>query len=179
MTTDTGDEKPEKFTRVEYSSRQRRIETLQVRHKRKLEALKRKHPEIGEKETSLSKTSSKTASNQVLQEYLQARWKVEDELRDFYRTKWKTAEAKMQRSQATQRSETKLIKKISETFGSSEEIVLAYGNWSRTTQMRGLPSSPVVRIKRVLSKHFKVATVDEFRTTGTCSKCGTRAIVNA
>ena len=78
----------------------------------------------------------------------------------------------MHRYQATQRSETNLVKKISETFGSSKEIVLAFGNWSRTTQMRGLPSSPVVGIKRVLSKHFAVVTVDEFRTTGTCCKCG-------
>jgi len=50
MTTDNGNGKPEKFTRVEYSSRQRRFETLQTKHKKQLEELKKKHPEIAKSE---------------------------------------------------------------------------------------------------------------------------------
>jgi hypothetical protein len=174
LTTDKGDGIPDKFTRLEYTTRQRRFETLQEQHQRQLEKLKRKNPQISESEKELSKTSSKAASRGSFEEYLKARWKVEGSLRQFYCCKWKGSLASMRRYQATQRSQTRLAKNIERTFGPRDQIVLAYGNWSRKTQIRGLPPSPVVGIKRFLAKSFDVVTVDEFRTTMTCCKCGMR-----
>ena len=51
-------------------------------------------------------------------------------------------------------------------------IVLAYGNWKETRQMKGCQPSPTTTgIKRTLMQHFKVVTVPEYNTTITCSKC--------
>ena len=72
------------------------------------------------------------------------------------------------------KSEPKLVKMIKEKFdpsGNGSNIVLAYGNWKETQQMKGLMPSPTTGIKWTLMQHFKVVTVPEYNTTITCSKC--------
>ena len=67
-------------------------------------------------------------------------------------------------------SERKLIENIKKTFGAN--VVLAYGSWNRTTQMRGLIPSPTTRMRSLLSKHFLfLIDVPEYNTTVTCYKC--------
>lgn len=72
------------------------------------------------------------------------------------------------------KSESKLVKRIKDKFdpdGNGTNIVLAYGNWKETRQMKGCQPSPTTGIKRTLMQHFKVVTVPEYNTTITCSKC--------
>ena len=68
-----------------------------------------------------------------------------------------------------QKSEMKLIKNIKEKFG--EDCILAYGDWSSSTQFKGTISSPTVGVRKLLSKHFTVIDIPEYKTTKTCCRC--------
>ena len=73
------------------------------------------------------------------------------------------------------------MKRIKEKFdpqesGTNNNIVLAYGSWKETHQMKGLMSSPTTGIKQILKQHFTVITVPEYYTTTTCSHCNQRTM---
>lgn len=69
----------------------------------------------------------------------------------------------------TQWSESILINKIKRMFG--KKIVIGYGSFQEKQQMKYSRPTPNIGIKRLLNRHFKVLTVDEFRTSKTCCKC--------
>ena len=66
----------------------------------------------------------------------------------------------------TKKSEARLIKNIKQTFGSDATIL--YGNWSRKTHMKYNAPVPGKGIKSLISKHFDVVTVDEFKSSSVC-----------
>ena len=59
---------------------------------------------------------------------------------------------------------------------------MIYGNWNRSSQMKGTISVPGIGIKRVLNKEFKILNFDEFRTScmnnETQDKCINAKIIN-
>jgi len=64
------------------------------------------------------------------------------------------------------RSESKLVNNINNKFKTKEkEIMLIYGDWGRTSQMRGCISVPSIGIKRRLNEDFEIMNFDEFRTS--------------
>ena len=69
----------------------------------------------------------------------------------------------------TQWSESILINKIKRMFG--KKIVIGYGSFQEKQQMKYSRPTPNIGIKRLLNRHFKVLTVDEFRTSKTCCNC--------
>jgi hypothetical protein len=46
-----------------------------------------------------------------------------------------------------------------------KKIIIFFGNWSRTSQMKNLVSSPNIGIKRLLHSRFEILETDEFRTS--------------
>lgn len=75
----------------------------------------------------------------------------------------------------TQRSNMNLVNKIQKTFGFGEKkIILVFGDWSIGKQMRGFISTPNITLKRMLSKHFDVYDVDEYKTSCINYRTGTR-----
>ena len=63
----------------------------------------------------------------------------------------------------TQKSETKFLQKIEETFGNDCTIVM--GDWSIGKQMRNFISTPMIGLKRKIAKKFTVYNIWEFRTS--------------
>ena len=71
-----------------------------------------------------------------------------------------------------QKSDTKIVNKIKETFGNN--IVIIMGDWSIGKQMRNYISTPNIGLKRMLSKYYKIYDVDEYRSSCICYKNKTR-----
>src|SRR5207253_1029260 len=68
------------------------------------------------------------------------------------------------------RSVDRFVNRIGETFG--QDTVIAYGNWSRTTQMRGCMPSLGIGLRRIIHRKYKTVTVNEAYTSRRCSVCG-------
>ena len=66
-------------------------------------------------------------------------------------------------------SEDIFLNKIEKTYG--KEIVLAYGNWSRCTQMKHFMTTVGVGLRKLLSKRFETVSVDERRTSKLYCNC--------
>lgn len=169
---------PKKFERLEYRTRRRRHD-LRVKHfanirsSRKEEHLLQSDVDIQELETSLSRQNPKAPFILGFSNYLQTRFSHQQVLYAFYdHPVYPTLRFKS--FQGRQKSERRLVNDIQRVFGSRESIILALGDWSESTQMKGCVPSPVVGIKNALSKHFTICVVSEYNTTKTCSKCGGR-----
>ena len=64
------------------------------------------------------------------------------------------------------RSESKLVNNIKRMDKENKkEIMLIYGDWSISKQMRGCISTPGIGLKRRLGKDYKIMNIDEFRTS--------------
>jgi len=66
----------------------------------------------------------------------------------------------------TKVSEARLVRNIKATFGS--DIVILYGNWSRSTHMKYNAPVPGKGLRDLLAKYFTVIITDEFRSSSIC-----------
>ena len=62
-----------------------------------------------------------------------------------------------------QKADDALINKIRAAFG--RDVVIFYGDMSKTESNRGMVSTPGARIRRLVDKHFKVFMVNEYNTS--------------
>ena len=69
----------------------------------------------------------------------------------------------------TQRSEDTFIGRMRHLYG--DDALVAYGNWSRTTQMRHFVPTKGVGMRRLISRHFETVSINEFRTSKLCCNC--------
>ena len=60
---------------------------------------------------------------------------------------------------------------IERTFGPPSEILIAYGDWCRPTQMKGIVPTVGVGLRRIIQRRFEVVLIDEFRTSKLCCHC--------
>ncbi len=133
-----------------------------------------KTPQVQQAENVISKQNSRSTTATEFWNYLKARFKVQDLLYSHYRNllfrihSWWSFRKKKS-------TEQKLVNNIKEKFG--EDVVLAYGTWTRSSQMKRLIPSPISGIKKVLTQHFTVIDTCEYRTTKLCSKCHTGIMV--
>ena len=153
--------------KLRYTAYQRRTETMAKRNQRILLTEKQKR-NIIERETELSDSNSKTVDVDAFKEYVRAKNKLNAELRDFYglalhrKMKWR-------QFVYTQRSEDKFLGRMRQLFG--DDALVAYGDWSRTTQMRHFVPTKGVGMRRLISRHFETVLIDEFRTSKLCCNC--------
>jgi hypothetical protein len=166
---------PDHFERLEYTTRHRRQDMKVEQFHKHRQKLKDKHLRTGidvqALETEISRFDSTAVFIEAFSNYLLARFRNQTELYAFYDDRV-YCKMRFRAYQGKQKSEQKLIHDIEQTFGPRDTIALAIGNWSRTSQMTGCVPSPVIGMKNLLRKHFRVYEVDEFKTTKTCSKCG-------
>ncbi len=69
----------------------------------------------------------------------------------------------------TQKSEIILINKIKRTFG--KKIVIGFGSFQQTQQMKNCMPTPNKSLKDLLAKQFNLCIVDEFKTSKMCVFC--------
>ena len=111
-------------------------------------------------ETKLSKLSHRTCDFLQYADYLKVKAEIDALTRDFYlQKKWRGWKFRI-----FARSEDKMLNRVEEKFGS--DYVIFYRDWSRNEQMKGCDLSPVVEMKKAISKKFRVVNVDEYKTSG-------------
>ena len=155
-------------SKLSYTSIQRRFE-CHKNNKKKIDKIR--DDNIKALETEISGCNSKACSIKNFKEYIKKKNEINDKLFNFYENKL-FRKCKRKAYINTQKSEAKLVNKIKETFQKdNKKICLAYGNWSQPKQMRNYFPTPSIGIKRMLCKHFKMVTVDEFKTSKLCACC--------
>ena len=152
-----------------YSACRRRVETYTKRSNEIINAEKIKH-KIIEKETELSKLSSKTLNIDDYKKFIIGKNKLNNDVKEFYNNIL-FRKLNFRRFVRTKQSEENLLNEIENKFLSKEEIkdgkkiLLLFGDYSRTTQMKGCISTPNIGFNRLLLKRFSILEVNEFNTS--------------
>ena len=161
--------------KLRYTIHQRKYECGIFKKQNYIDKLKNNNNEIKKIETILSNYNSKTNYYSEFKNWLEEKYKVFDELYDFYNIKT-IRRLKMEVYQKTQQSESKLIKNIRETFKLKNEygndLILVFGDWSDEQGHKTGETTINKNLKRKLSKHFKSYLIDEYNTSKLCCKCG-------
>lgn len=153
--------------KLRYTVCQRRIESLRKRCSKITLREKVKHKIIDE-ETNLSSNNCKTVNYEKFKEYIFEKTQLNNRVKDFYekelfrKMKWRTYIYK-------RKSEDKFLNNIEKTFGN--DLLLCYGNWSNTKQMKYIMPTKGVGLRRIIGKKYNIALIDEFRTSKLCNKC--------
>lgn len=148
-----------------------------LRSRQYADEVKRSKPaEVFFAEQDLSKCNSRSPSLEGFLLYCTQRRKGFDDCLKFYskqehrHRRWKTVIK-------TQKSESKLYKKIEEHKNDNRPLLLAYGSWGSIAGRAGaacnkkLPPCIGVGLMRKLSKHFVVVPTPEAYTSKTCCRC--------
>ena len=153
---------------LRYTSAQRNYESKLKRYTHVLLVEKSKVPAVIEAHVALSLHRRKTNDLKEFEKYLEAKSLYDKRTAFFYKQdRWRGWKFRIYSNR--KRSEQTFCNRVAETYG--EDCTLFYGDWSRRDQMGGCTPSPVVGIKKLLSKRFIVKDVDEFRTSKTCNRC--------
>ena len=119
-------------------------------------------------EQEVSKTYSRSNDPHQYLVHLVASEKVFEALNHFYTAhRWRNWKFRLYSKK--KKSEDKLCNRITKKYG--ERCRIYYGNWSRSTQMKGRAPTPNLRMKYILQRRFSVEVTDEFRTSRTCNSC--------
>ena len=156
-------------TNVNYTTAQRRKESLRKRHNIILNNEKISNNIIS-KETLLSINSSKTVNYEEFKVFIKEKLMLNTKVNEFYNQKL-FRKLKFRTQIALRKSEDTFLKTIEEKYGSKEDIVIGYGDWSTPRQMKYCVPSINQGLKKIIEKKFKVFTIDEFRTSKLCSSC--------
>lgn len=153
--------------KLQYTSPQKMRENKSKCNKRILQREKNKNG-ITELETDLSEYNSKTVDYQKFRKYLVKKDQLNRETHEFYQQeKWRKMSF---RSYCySQKSVDKFLNKISEVFGS--DIIIGYGNWSRSTQMKFYEPTMNKSLRKLIHKRYDTITINEHNTSKKCCDC--------
>ena len=155
-----------------YTKKQRVSETGRFKFQHKKQNMKKRDEiDVVGFETELSKLNSKTCDFGRFKEYVIEKNRINKILFDHYSND-EYRRLKLLSYSNTQRTEAKLINNIKKKYGvdpngqkHNKQIVLIYGDQNIGPQMKGIISTPMIGLKRLLAKHFPIIEMDEFRTS--------------
>jgi hypothetical protein len=153
--------------KLQYTASQRKVESYGKRNQRIL-LQEKKRNNIIEKETELSLQNSKSVNIELFKRYLIEKSKLNKEVKEFYqREVWR----KMGFRQYSygKKSINTFLNKIKETFG--ENLLIGYGNWSRSTQMKHIMSTMNKGLRKLIHKKYDTITINECYTSQKCCEC--------
>ena len=159
----------EKNTFFKYTSCRRREETYTKQSSIIINKEKIKH-NINSKENEISKFKSKTLIQEKCKEFIIIKTKVNNEIKEFYQRSLFRKLA-FRRFVRTKQSEVNLLNEIENTYLTKEEIkqgkkiVITFGDYSRTTQMKGTIPTPNIGLKKLLASRFEIIEVNEYNTS--------------
>lgn len=153
--------------KLRYTAFQRRTESLSKRNSRIIYNEKVKN-NIIEKETLLSEHNSKTVNYDKFKNYLIEKNKMNETVKDFYHNPL-FRKLKWRQFVYTQKSEDKFLNKIEDTFG--KNICLAYGDWSRKSQMKHFIPTKGVGLRKLIEKRYQTVSINEYKTSKLCCNC--------
>ena len=153
--------------KLQYTASQRKIESYGKRNERiLLQEKKRNH--IIEKETHLSSKNSKSVDYEKFKVFLVEKDKLNKETTEFYkRDVWR--KMKFRQYSYGKKSIDTFLNKIKETFG--ENILVGYGNWSRSTQMKHIMPTMNKGLRKLIHKKYDTLTINEYYTSQKCCEC--------
>ena len=153
--------------KLQYTAPQRKRESKQKCNQRILLAEKKKHGII-EKETHLSLQNSKSVSIDNYKIYLVEKNKLNQETTEFYKREvWR--KMKFRAYSYGKKSIDTFLNKIKETFG--ENLLIGYGNWSRSTQMKHFMPTMNKGLRKLIHKKYDTITINECNTSKKCCGC--------
>lgn len=153
--------------KLQYTASQRKRESKTKTNQRILLEEKKKY-NIIQKETQLSFQNSKSVDYEKFKKYLVEKDKLNKETIEFYkRETWR----KMQFRQYSygKKSIDTFLNKIKETFG--ENILIGYGNWSRSSQMKHFMPTINKGLRKLIHKKYDTITINECNTSKKCCDC--------
>jgi hypothetical protein len=153
--------------KLQYTAPQRKRESKAKCNQRIL-LLERKQNGIIEKETILSLQNSKSVDYEKFKSYLVEKDKLNKETTEFYkRDTWR--KMKFRQYSYGKKSVDTFLNKIKETFG--ENILIGYGNWSRSTQMKHFMPTMNKGLRKLIHKKYDTITINECNTSKKCCDC--------
>lgn len=159
---------------LRYTAAQRRRESKASRGTWVLLQEKRRHSVDGrtveevETEFSRGSYSARTMKVATYMEYLYARSCMTKVTRPFYeRLTWR--KMRFRQYSYGRKSLDSFLNRLEAAFG--KEIVIGYGNWSPSSQMRGCAPSLQKGLRKVIHRRFDTVTVDEYKTSRLCCLC--------
>jgi len=153
--------------KLQYTAPQRKRESKAKTNQRIL-LLERKRNGIIEKETILSFQNSKSVDYEKFKVYLVEKNKLNKETSEFYkRDTWR--KMKFRQYSYSKKSIDTFLNKIKETFG--ENILIGYGNWSRSTQMKYFMPTMNKGLRKLIHKKYDTITINECNTSKKCCGC--------
>ena len=153
--------------KLQYTAPQRKRESKAKTNQRiLLEEKKRKG--IIEKETQLSFQNSKSVDYEKFKLYLVEKDKLNKETSEFYKREvWR--KMKFRQYSYSKKSIDTFLNKIKETFG--ENILIGYGNWSRSTQMKHFMPTMNKGLRKLIHRRYDTITINECNTSKKCCEC--------
>jgi len=153
--------------KLQYTAPQRKRESKAKTNQRILLEEKKRH-KITEKETHLSFQNSKSVDYTKFKTYLVGKDKLNKETTEFYKKEtWRKMNFR-QYSYGKKSIDT-FLNKIQETFGSN--ILIGYGNWSRSTQMKHFMPTMNKGLRKQIHKKYDTITINECNTSKKCCDC--------
>ena len=153
--------------KLQYTAPQRKRESKAKTNQRIL-LVEKKRNNIIEKETHLSFQNSKSVDYEKFKKYLQEKNKLNKETAEFYkRDVWR--KMKFRQYSYGKKSIDTFLNKIKETFG--ENILIGYGNWSRSTQMKHFMPTMNKGLRKQIHKKYDTITINECNTSKKCCEC--------
>jgi len=153
--------------KLQYTAPQRKRESKAKTNQRIL-LEERKRNRIIEKETQLSFQNSKSVDYEKFKLYLVEKDKLNKETSEFYKREvWR--KMKFRQYSYGKKSIDTFLNKIKETFG--ENILIGYGNWSRSTQMKHFMPTMNRGLRKLIHKKYDTITINECNTSKKCCDC--------
>jgi hypothetical protein len=153
--------------KLQYTAPQRKKESKAKCNERIL-LLERKKNGIIEKETHLSLQNSKSVDYNKFKMYLVEKDKLNKETTEFYKREvWR--KMKFRQYSYGKKSIDTFLNKIRETFG--ENILIGYGNWSRSSQMKHFMPTMNKGLRKLIHKKYDTITINECNTSKKCCDC--------
>ena len=157
----------DKRNKLQYTASQRKVESYGKRNQRILQQEKKRN-NIIEKETELSLQNSKSVDIEKFKMYLIEKDKLNKEVKEFYqREVWRKIGFR-QYSYGKKSIDT-FLNKIKDTFG--ENLLIGYGNWSRSTQMKHIMPTMNKGLRKLIHKKYDTITINECYTSQKCCDC--------
>ena len=153
--------------KLQYTAPQRKKESKAKCNQRILIEEKKKN-KINEYETELSTENSKSVDYEKFKSYLVEKDKLNKKVLNFYqRETWR--KMKFRQYSYGKKSMDNFLNKIKETFG--DNILIGYGNWSRSTQMKNFMPTMNKGLRKQIHKKYDTITINECNTSKKCCEC--------
>jgi hypothetical protein len=153
--------------KLQYTTPQRNRESTNKRNKNILLREKQKSGII-EVETRLSNQNSKTMNYELFKTYLKEKTELNNITNSFYqRDTWRRM--KFRQYSYGKKSIDTFLNNIQKTFG--DNIVIGYGDWSRTTQMKHSAPSMGKGLRELIHKRYNTISINESYSSKKCCEC--------